>query len=392
MTTTQAPPGQHTEDLSIDQFIQESRRLIGQQVADVPAGTAISDWASIERVADATGDDNPLFCDVRYGAASYHRTMLAPPAFVLAVRTPNSTGALYQKPYGYLDLLGHADIEWNEHIILGDRLTGDIRVVGAGEGPAWRGRRTAKVVSEVTYSKDGRPFARARGAVKLYPIARGSESFVDRDIYRYSDEEITQLERELDATPPCRGRVPRFWDDVAAGDALPRLVKGPLTLSDLMAWLVAEAKPVKLGGLVHKDVLAMPGRARPNPSTDWPHWDVDQEREDLQSCKDSGFPGPIGRESMRLALASQLITHWMGDDAFLRRLSVSLPNPFIYGDTMRLTGSVRDKFTQQHGGRTYYAVEVEISGTNQLGETVLAGTAQVFLPRSGEQVVLPIGS
>src|SRR3712207_9470988 len=64
-------------------------------------------------------------------------------------------------------------------------------------------------------------------------------------------------------------------------------------------------------------------------------------------------------------------THWMGDDGFLRRLSVQLPNPFIYGDVMRLGGTVSDRYTQHVRGQTYHAVELALSGVNQLGETVL---------------------
>ena len=93
---------------------------------------------------------------------------------------------------------------------------------------------------------------------------------------------------------------------------------------------------------------------------------------------------------MRVALAIQAITHWMSDDGFLRRIAVQLPQPFIYGDVMRLTGSVTDKYTQRSGDQTYHAVDVTLRGTNQRGESVLDAQAVVYLPERGMPVSLPV--
>ena len=362
---------------------------------DVPSGTAAADWLTIERFMNGAGDENPLYRDPNYGATSAYFTMLAPPAFVLAIRTPTSRGALYQSDaYGApLPLLTSAAITWNDQIHLGDRFSSDLTVAGASEGAAWRERPTAQIESQADYYRENgaHPFAQASGTVTLYPLRRGNEKFLDRDLYVYSDEEIAQLEQELSSESAPRGNHTRYWSDVEEGESLPTLVKGPLTLSDLMSWAVAEAKPIKLGGLVDREVQVQPGRRTTNPTTNWPRWDLEQEAEDLQSCQDAGFAGPYGRGAMRVALAGHLMTHWMGDDGFLRQLTVDLPNPFMYGDVMRLGGTVADKFTQEIGGRQYNAVAVEITGTNQIDETVLSGNATVFLPEPGHPVSLPVG-
>ena len=393
-TATQRAGNGRNGGTATERFIRDSRRMVGLEATDVPPGTRLADWVAIERFLNATGDENPLYRDPNYGAASAHRTMLAPPAFVLAVRTPTSSAALYQGDYeGLLPLLTAAELEWTDQIRLGDRIDADLRIGAVRQGPEWQGRATAQVESAVDYRKlgAGQPFARARGTTTLYPIKRGGdERFVSREIHSYSDEEVRQIEQELDAEPPRTGGRPRWARDVQPGDTLPTLVKGPLTLSDLMTWAVAEAKPIKLGGLVYREVVTSPGRARTNPSTNWPYWDAEHEAEDLQSCRDAGFPGPYGRGAMRVALAGQLLTHWMGDDGFLRRLSVQLPAPFIYGDVMRLGGTVRDRYTQHIGRNAHEAVDIELSGVNQLGETVLSGEAVVYLPQPGKPVVLPI--
>lgn len=394
LSQTSSPEGSSGQAAGIEAFIREARRAVGQRGDDVPAGIGVADWLSIERIMNGTGDENPLFRDPNYGASSAHYTMLAPPSFIFAVRTPTSVATLYQRDYGRpLPMLTAVDVEWDDHIRLGDHLSSDLRITRAQQGSAWHGRPTAAITSEATYTKGGmnRPFARAVGVTTIYPIARGGgERFVERELYQYSDEEIAAIERDLAAAPPPRGNRPRYWNDVREGEHLPTLVKGPLSLSDLMAWAVAEAKPMKLGGLVYKDVVSNPGRQTVNPSTNWPYWDAEQEAEDIQSCQDAGFPGPYGRGAMRAALAIQALTHWMGDDAFLRRIAVQLPQPFIYGDVMRLGGSVTDKFSQQINGRTCNAVEVSVRGVNQLDETVLSAQALVYLADRGMPVALPI--
>ena len=108
------------------------------------------------------------------------------------------------------------------------------------------------------------------------------------------------------------------------GESLPQLVKGPVTLSDQMAWTVGEQKPIALGSPVYFDLQSMPGRVRTNPTTNWPYWDADQEFEDILSCRNMGVTSPPTRGMHQVCLAGQLVTDWMGDDGFLRTLDVNL--------------------------------------------------------------------
>ena len=158
----------------------------------------------------------------------------------------------------------------------------------------------------------------------------------------------------------------------------------------MMAWIVAEQKAMPLGSPVYNSLKQMPGRTRTNPSTNWPFWDADQEYEDILSSKDAGFNAPFSRGMHLVCLAGQVLTNWMGDDGFLRSLNIELPNHFLYGDTMWLRGEVTDKYRERIGDVTYFAVEVRINGTNQIGETVAVGSAVVYLPSPGHSVALPI--
>ncbi len=70
-----------------------------------------------------------------------------------------------------------------------------------------------------------------------------------------------------------------------------------------------------------------------------------------------------------------LITNWMGDDGFLRRLYVQVRRPVIYGDVVTYSGKVAEA---DAAGAT---VKIEIAATNQEGEVATAGRAEVELPR-----------
>ena len=89
---------------------------------------------------------------------------------------------------------------------------------------------------------------------------------------------------------------------------------------------------------------------------------------------------------------SQVLTNWMGDLGFLRSMSLDLPNHFFYEDTLWLDGQVTKKFKENAGTEEYNAVEVKISGRNQLGDTLVDGNAVVYLPERGFLVGLPIGN
>ena len=135
-----------------------------------------------------------------------------------------------------------------------------------------------------------------------------------------------------------------------------------------------------------------PGRITTNPSTLWPYFDVEQAYGDILAVKSLGFKLPVTRGLMRFALASQVLTNWMGDLGFLRSMSLDLPNHFFYEDTLWLDGQVTKKFKENVGTEEYNAVEVKMSGRNQLGDTLVDGNAVVYLPERGFLVGLPIGN
>ena len=390
MTTHERAPAAATGQHDLSSLLVETRRLLGSAAEDVPRGVAVADWLRISRVAEATGDSNPLFLDPRHGVRTWWRTMVAPPAFVLAIAVPESAGALHARPYGAVDLLCHIELWWDDHIHLGDRVAGDVRLLRAERGPPWRGRETVEITSRSVFRSGGREVASATGVVRVHPLRLSQELFVERDLHRYGPGEVGDLIRRLDAEPCPRGARPRFADDVFVGEALPDVVRGPLTWSDLITWIIAEGRPALAGNLHHRELAAQPGRVIANAATGWPISDRRHAREDLQACTSVGFPAPCARPALVVALATQVVTTWMGDDGFLRHLAASLEAPVLYGDVLSLSGQVIDKLTQRSAGKVYSGVWIETQARNQLGERVLTARALVFLPRPGQPVEVPV--
>ena len=55
----------------------------------------------------------------------------------------------------------------------------------------------------------------------------------------YDDDDLRAIERTYDEeVENRRGAVPRYWEDVDTGESLPDMVKGPLTVTDNVAFLI----------------------------------------------------------------------------------------------------------------------------------------------------------
>ncbi len=373
------------------EFLEDSQGFLGLESTDVPQGAQVADWLTIRRFCAALGDPNLLYKDPASGVSTKYHSMIAPPTFVAAIRTPTAGAAYVHKDYGVTKITRRVSMEWVDVIRVGDRLDSSLKVTSATPGKPMKDRSTANIDCSATYRNSyGGLIGSATGTSAMVPFRKGEAMICDREIYEYSDEEITHIQKGIEDEPPPRGKLLRYWEDAAIGEKLPKLVKGPLSLSDMMAWIVAEQKAMPLGSPVYNSLKQMPGRTRTNPSTNWPFWDADQEYEDILSSKDAGFNAPFSRGMHLVCLAGQVLTNWMGDDGFLRSLNIELPNHFLYGDTMWLRGEVTDKYRERIGDVTYFAVEVRINGTSQIGETVAVGSAVVYLPSPGHSVALPI--
>jgi len=90
----------------------------------------------------------------------------------------------------------------------------------------------------------------------------------------------------------------------------------------------------------------------------------------------SGIPRPYDEGPMRYDDMTHLVTDWMGDDANLCEISVTLRRPNLIGDLSWCTGKVAEKRIVD--GK--HLVDLMLWITNQRDEKTTLGTAVVELP------------
>jgi hypothetical protein len=138
--------------------------------------------------------------------------------------------------------------------------------------------------------------------------------------------------------------APRSFDEVAVGDTLPTLAKGPIGASATIAYLQG------IGGLAVADRLAwQAAQARPYEMTDnvagvpetqdRVHWDGDFAR--LR-----GLPGASPPSSARSCWLIHQVTDWMGDGAILREADCTIDGLDREGDALLIHGEVVDRFVR----------------------------------------------
>jgi hypothetical protein len=89
-----------------------------------------------------------------------------------------------------------------------------------------------------------------------------------------------------------------------------------------------------------------------------------------------GVPVAYDLGMQRFCWAGHVITNWMGDEGFMKKLSARCILFNVFGDTQFVGGAVAKKWTEGDE----YLVEIAIKTVNQRGEETMPGKAVVSLP------------
>jgi amino acid adenylation domain-containing protein/FkbM family methyltransferase len=111
-----------------------------------------------------------------------------------------------------------------------------------------------------------------------------------------------------------------------------------------------------------------------NPLTGW-KVKFSQQHEDFMLASQRGMPAPFDNGVMRFAWITPLLTNWLGNSGILKRLSIQIVAPNLYGDTTWYHGEISEK---SESDKSTLAL-VKITGVNQLGITTTTGEAEVLL-------------
>ncbi len=360
------------EEREIAEFAERSRALSGQIVTEREPWNGVATRDAIRHFAYGTADDNPLWLDPDHARAGGHDGVLAPPAFLISVLYPVLHGSTEGAPLS--SLLRDIEFQWQRPIREGERLLGTTRQGGVEVVRPRGGLPRVYVETLATYQDEsGREVGRARSTV-VRLRHRDGDRVVDRGVHRYRPEELARIVSQIDGEVRTGRRV-LTGRDVDVGQTLPPIVRGPLTIGDLICWHAAVGPAYRPGPLGLKDTRAAPGFTVVNPLTGWPV-KFTHQHEDPNLSGQRGMPGPFDNGVMRFAWAAPLLTNWLGDAGFLERLRLTIHAPVLYGDTSWYTGTVVSK----HEAADRTRVRVRVTGTNQLGAVTTAGDADVLLP------------
>ena len=365
----------------------------------VPRERPFNEYASIDGIrhfVEGHGDDNPLYTDPAYGAGTRWGDMIASPVFLTTTGVseikrlrPEVRKLGEHALAGVHEFFSGDEWEWFLPVYPGDRFTRRyyLYAVDEKERSTFTGGRSVITKYRADYvnqrgelvAVDRFLFVRAE---RDAAVKSGKNMSIQRT--RYSPEEIREVE-DAYAKQARRGAESRSWEDVSVGDALPPMVKGPLVLTDVIAWMRGWGAGVKHSRLAWKDRRHRPKFYSMNDYgipdiVERVHWEDSWARK-------IGNPIAYDFGRMRSCYLSEIVTNWMGDDAWLWKMSNQFRAFNYHGDIQWVKGTVTGK---EVDGEGHPLVHLDMSCENQRGEITAPGKATVILPsRASGPVDLP---
>ena len=356
---------------------------------------------AFRHVAEAYGDDNPLWCDPGYAGTSAWGGVIAPPAMVggdsligedeVPVVAAEHRELMKGDPLRGVHLFYSASArEWWAPLYPGRRVARRNALVGVLDKQSEFASRAVHEWSAQVFREIDGPLLCGQYRLMIRTErekAREKKKYDDVVVEAYDEAGIAAIDEQYAHEHP-RGAEPRFWEDVEEGDELGPLVKGPLRVTDMICWHVGMGmglygvKALRLGWqqrqrmprFFHRDELGIPDVLQRV------HWDPAYARK-------AGNPTTYDYGRMRECWLVHLCTDWMGDDAWLWKLDCEFRVFNYVGDTQWLKGRVTRKYLAE-GDRP--AVDVDVRAENQRGDVTTPGTATILLPsRDGGRVRLP---
>lgn len=367
------------EAVITEAMIESMRQRIGVELRiDECINNDIATRLSIARFAAGIGDTNPLWTDSAYAGASRLGGLVAPPTWVLCC----FSGLQFGWP-GLGSFHAGSDLRFHRLVREGDRIVPSCTYEGF-DGPQpsrfaermvidrflnrYRNQRH-ELVAEVHWRVWNFERQTAKG--------KGDGAAVEVP-HRWTEEEVARIEADCRAERP-RGATPRLWEDVNIGDELDPVTKGPVGTTDEVAFVASGAAPIpRLAA--HRAALDLYDRH--------PAWSF---RDSVTGAREPIYAVHYNREAARAMGVSMqydvgfqrqcwqihLGTHWMGDDAWIKRASAQYRSFVYLGDVIRLGGVVTGKYVDDDDETV---VAIRTHARNQRGDDVMPGELVVALP------------
>lgn len=366
-----------------DAALDELRQRIGVRIENT-----LEPWCheatrdNIRHYAHGIGDDNPLWCDPDYARRTRFGGIVAPPSFIFACSRIVS-GYVGGLP-GVHAMFAGCDFTWMKPIRRNTEISTQAWLKDLVEHETrFAGRAIQQIYHVDFFDETGDPLAAADSwcfrTDRDLARERGTKySAQDRAFDRvYTPEELA-AHYALYAEEEVRGSRTRWFEDVEVGMQLPRMAKGPMTVTGFICYVQGwGGLYVRAHKLAWQLVDRHPAAGIPNRHgiPDCPervHWEEAFARK-------VGAPRAYDYGPERCSWLSHLVTNWIGDDGDLVHLYSEIRRHNPEGDLLTLDGRVTGKRVQD--GR--HLVDFEIAAHNQDGELSARGLATAALPARG---------
>lgn len=379
-----------TKGVLLDEDVTAQQLLIGHDLAQrYPEYLTTASVDAIRNFARSYGDDNPLYTDESYAAASRWGGLVAPGIIGAAIGQITlgdpipkdiraKTKGLFKGLHGFIS---GSNWTWYRPVRPGDTIYSY-----AGEESftvkesEFAGRTGVRVRRDVKFNQNGDVVA----VYRIVYIRAERKTAKDKGKYKeikkasWSKDDISKIDAQY-KEEKRRGANIRYWEDVKIGDKIAPIQKGPLTSTEVMVfhaggygWNFSGGRPAA-SRIAAQDRAIAPRAYVPNADgvpdhVFRVHWDDDWAKEvGAKMAYDYGL--------MRECWMYHCVSDWMGDDAIIIGQEDSLRKFNYMGDLQVISGEVTDKRIED--GRAL--VDVKITCDSQRGEETAYGDFTVAL-------------
>jgi acyl dehydratase len=361
------------------------------------------------------GDLNPLFLDPQYAESVRGEYVPSPTWLSKVIRPMAAVGSVYAgaasgltgvefddfepvtPPIGDDDSIDHlhalmGGVDWT--FLRSPRLGETFEVTGRLTDVEVKQSRSYGTIlipyGELEYcNQDGIPLARVRGWATVHD-QRNVSAERTRAVQEILPAPVDQVVPVEDtwALVQRQGAVPRYWEDVMVGEALPPLPKGTLRSEEIAAFTAAfgyylpwrsfepreedELDPEIAEMLASGDREgAARGFREPRASSA-----NRSSRLHTEGASAYGVPAAFDLGEQRVAWGAQYVTDWIGDHGDVKAFGMDIRRFLTVGDTATFNGTVtgkRNRFGE-------HLVDLAFWLENHRGRRISTGTATVALP------------
>jgi acyl dehydratase len=380
-----------------DEDIVKAQLLLGIDVASkqrelnsVATEDALRNWSL------GVGDDNPLYTDADYGLETRWGTQIGHGTQVGHIKTPMlgdpipaevkaQTKGMFR---GVHVFVSGGTWEWYRPLRPGDRIYSfrgeDSLDTKQSE---FAGRSVIQVSRDVAINQ----FGEVLGVYRILRVlterkeSRSLGKYAAIEPAHYTDADYERIDGIYEQERP-RGAEKRYWEDVEIGDELDPMVKGPTTITEMIAFHAGGYGFVPYG--LRSSRVGYKNRKRIAPfyiKNAQGVYDVAQRLHwDSEWAKAIGNPMAYDYGVQRQCWFYHHVSDWAGDDACIIAMNDSIRKFNYMGDTQFLSGSIVAK--READGQK--VVDIDLHMVNQRDTETAYATATVALPSRSDGLPL----